>query len=157
MQKKFGQRIPKSNLTSKKHHPKTSLSVGNVLISMALILAIGFVVYQVFGIWGKKHRVALERQEFLSQISKLEFENKELEKIKQYLSSPNYQEKEIKNKLDLKKPGETAVIVPEVVLPENLSNEDLVRILKEDAKNYLPKAQTNREKWWAFFFDKNKL
>jgi len=38
-----------------------------------------------------------------------------------------------------------------------MSDEELIRVLKDPNQEEIKVSLTNREKWLAFFFDKNKL
>jgi cell division protein FtsB len=131
--------------------------IRNGLIGLALLLAIGFITKNLFIIFERKYTIEQEKQALTKQVARIKQDSFSLEQIKDYISSSAYQEKEAKQKLDLKKPGEQVVLITPGSITANLNDQDLVSILRDpQAEKRLP-AQTNPERWWAFFFDKERL
>jgi cell division protein FtsB len=131
--------------------------VRNGLIALILLLAIGFIIRNLFIIFERKYTIEQEKQALTKQVSRIKQDSLSLEQIKEYISSSAYQEREAKQKLDLKKPGEQVVLITPGSITANLNDQDLVSILRDpQAEKRLP-AQTNPERWWAFFFDKERL
>jgi cell division protein FtsB len=131
--------------------------VRNGFIGLLLIIAIGFIAKNLFIIFERKYAIEQEKQALTKQVARIKQDFLSLEQIKEYISSSAYQEKEAKQKLDLKKPGEQVVLITPGSITANLNDQDLVSILRDpQAEKRLP-AQTNPERWWAFFFDKERL
>ena len=131
--------------------------IRNGLIGLALLLAIGFIIKNLFTIFERKYAIEQEKQALAKQVARIKQDSLSLEQIKEYISSSAYQEREAKQKLDLKKPGEQVILITPGSITANLNDQDLVSILRDpQAEKRLP-AQTNPERWWAFFFDKERL
>lgn len=126
-------------------------------LTLGLLIIAGGILHSVVGTYQRRYEVEREKQEFVDQIQQIRQESEELSKIREFISTEEYQEREAKQKLDLEQPGEQAIIVTPASIVESLSGDDLVRVLKEPKSEELVKAQTNPEKWWAFFFDKARL
>ena len=141
------------------NQPKTKpkKNIKNGLLTLALIGVIIFLGIRIMEIYKIKYTRELEKQTLLKQVARIKQDTASLENIKEYISTSAYQEREAKQKLDLKKPGEEVVIITPGSITANLSNEDLISILRDpQAEKRIP-AQTNPERWWAFFFDKDRL
>lgn len=136
---------------------KSKNKIKSGLITLGLVAFIGFLSFQIFGIYKIKYERELEKQALLKQVEKIKQDTVSLEKIKEYISTSAYQEREAKQKLDLKKPGEEVVMITPGSITANLSNEELISILRNPKSEERIPAQTNPERWWAFFFDKDRL
>ncbi len=135
------------------NQPKTKpkKNIKNGLLTLALIGTIIFLGIRIMEIYKIKYTRELEKQTLLKQVERIKQDTASLEKIKEYISTSAYQEREAKQKLDLKKPGEEVVIITPGSITANLSNEDLISILRDpQAEKRIP-AQTNSERWWAIF------
>jgi len=132
-------------------------NIKNTIISLLLIGVIIFLGIRIFNIFRIKYDRELEKQALIKQVERIKQDTASLESIKEYISSSAYQEREAKQRLDLKKPEEEVVMITPGSITANLSNEELISILRDpQAEKRIP-AQTNPERWWAFFFDKNRL
>ena len=132
-------------------------SIGKAFVILFLLSAIGFIGRGIWITFERKYAIEKEKQELMQKVSRIKQDTISLEQVKEYISSSAYQEREAKQKLDLKKPGEEVVMITPGSIVANLSNEELVSILRNpQAEKVLP-AQTNPERWWAFFFDKERL
>lgn len=131
-----------------------------ILQGFVIIILLGFIGLIGKGLWTtfeRKYAIEKEKQELMQKVSRIQQDIVSLEQVKEYISSSAYQEREAKQKLDLKKPGEEVVMITPGSIVANLSNEELVSILRDpQAEKRIP-AQTNPERWWAFFFDKERL
>jgi cytoskeletal protein RodZ len=133
-----------------KYTQKTFIVVG-------LLLFIGILIRGIVITFQRKYAIEKEKQELSQQVSRIKQDIFSLEQVKEYISSSSYQEREAKQKLDLQKPGEQVVIITPGSIVANLNSEELVSVLKNpEAEKRIP-AQTNPEKWWAYFFDKERL
>ena len=89
---------------------------------MRRLIAIGILVFEsyliisssqsVWSLWQKQGEAEKKRQE----VEKLEVENRRLQSRLAYEQSPQFVEKQAREKLNLVKPGETVVVIPEDVL-----------------------------------------
>lgn len=136
---------------------KPRKNIKNGILTLSLLGLIVFLSIQILDIYKVKYTRELEKQELLKQVERIKQDTFSLEKIKKYISTSAYQEREAKQKLDLKKPGEEVVMITPGSITANLSNDELISILRDpQAEKRIP-AQTNPERWWAFFFDKDRL
>jgi hypothetical protein len=136
---------------------KSKNKLKNIILTLFLLGIIIFLSFQIFSIYKIKYERELEKQALLKQVEKIKQDTVSLEKIKEYISTSAYQEREAKQKLDLKKPGEEVVMITPGSITANLSNEELISILRNPKSEERIPAQTNPERWWAFFFDKDRL
>jgi hypothetical protein len=132
-------------------------NIKNTIISLLLIGVIIFLGIRIFNIFRIKYDRELEKQALIKQVERIKQDTASLESIKEYISSSAYQEREAKQRLDLKKPGEEVVMITPGSITANLSNEELISILRDPKAEKRIPAQTNPERWWAFFFDKDRL
>lgn len=143
-----------------KSKPNTSNRGKRVLQGFVILILLGFIGLIGRGLWTtfeRKYAIEKEKQELMQKVSRIQQDIVSLEQVKEYISSSAYQEREAKQKLDLKKPGEEVVMITPGSIVANLSNEELVSVLRDpQAEKRIP-AQTNPERWWAFFFDKERL
>jgi cell division protein FtsB len=140
-----------------KSKSKSKNKIKNLILTFFLLGIIIFLSFQIFSIYKIKYERELEKQALLKQVEKIKQDTVSLEKIKEYISTSAYQEREAKQKLDLKKPGEEVVMITPGSITANLSNEELISILRNPKSEERIPAQTNPERWWAFFFDKDRL
>jgi hypothetical protein len=136
---------------------KPKNNIKNALITLFLIGIIIFLGIKILDIYKIKYTRELEKQELLKQVERIKQDTVSLEKIQEYISTSAYQEREAKQKLDLKKTGEEVAIITPGSITANLSNEELISILRDPKAEQKIPAQTNPERWWAFFFDKDRL
>lgn len=136
------------------HHTQ---NIKNSIITMALMGFIVFLGIRIFDIFKIKYDRELEKQALIKQVERIKQDTVSLEKVKEYISTSAYQEREAKQKLELKKTGEEVVVITPGSITADLSNDELISILRDpQAEKRIP-AQTNPERWWAFFFDKDRL
>ncbi|HLC44522.1 MAG: hypothetical protein A2722_03465 [Candidatus Doudnabacteria bacterium RIFCSPHIGHO2_01_FULL_50_11] len=92
-----------------------------------------------------KDRYDIEREirSLQGQIAKLEQGNTNLTNLIQYLKSPGYQEKELRSKLNLQRPGEHVV-----VLPQESTSSAIDLAIEGRTSEHEP----NWRKWWNYFF-----
>ena len=136
---------------------KPKKNIKNVFLTLALIGIIIFLSIRILDIYKIKYTRELEKQDLLKQVERIKQDTASLERIKDYISTSAYQEREAKQKLDLKKPGEEVVMITPGSITANLNNEELISILRDPKSEQRIPAQTNPERWWAFFFDKDRL
>jgi len=98
----------------------------------------------------KKYQLNQEIESLKVEISKMDKKEQELTKLIDYLGSQDYLEKEAREKLNLKKEGESVLMVSETDLAKELSDSSS----QESATNSEEKltSENNLIKWWKFFF-----
>jgi len=120
----------------------------NKLLRSKLFLFFLIIILAVFGyFFVKELRLQYEIEKEISsledQITALENKNQDLLALMEYFNSDTFREKEIRSKLNLKKPGEHVVILSPV---GTSSKEEAVKQEGEKA------SLTNLRQWWDYFF-----
>lgn len=127
------------------------------ITTLGLVVLAGSMTLQIIGIFERKSAIEKEKQDFLAQIHRIEQESSELSQLQEFLKTDEYAEREAKRRLGKAKAEEEVRFVTPGKLVEDMSEEELVQTLKKPQSEEMLKAQTNPEKWWAFFFDKKRL
>lgn len=96
----------------------------------------------------RRQDVQSEVTRLQQQIDNLKQKNIELAQVLKEMTSENYQEKQARSKLDVQKPGETVVLLPQ---PNTEGGRSLVVQATQKTVSQTS-AQTNAEKWWSYFF-----
>lgn len=96
--------------------------------------------------WGRSKRIESEVEKLRMEAQKVERENQTLSERIAYFSTDNYQEKEAKEKLGLKKSDETVVVIE-----SNLSRSDEA-VQSPGQFSRADGAKSNYQRWWQYFF-----
>jgi cell division protein FtsB len=107
-------------------------------MTAALALVFAAVSFITVELYMQKREVDSEISRLQGQADSLNQDNQQLSELIQYLGTPEYQEKEAREKLNLKREGEQVVVLPE-------SDEGLVAGANAS-------QQTNPERWFNYFF-----
>jgi cell division protein FtsB len=99
----------------------------------------------------RKYQLQQEINNLKSEISKIEGENQELSNLMEYFKKDSYLEKQARVKLNLKKPGEEAVVFPE--RKEEAESNASVDVSSADEKKQDKKSTANYWQWWEYFFE----
>lgn len=91
-------------------------------------------------------------QQFQEDNRRIEEDNRRKSEDYQYFTSPNYIDKIAKQNLGLVDPGEKVIVLSNQNVPA--SGEVLIDA-KAQSNDFVDLE--NRQKWWFFFFDRNKL
>jgi cell division protein FtsL len=118
------------------------------LFIFASFVAIGFVLFYALKENYRNREIQNEIDSLKNEADRIKAENNNLAEKNQYFSTPEFQEKIAKEKLDLQKPDENVVIVK----PSPSS-----AILSESNQNAIsgqtdPQNVPNYKKWWDSFF-----
>lgn len=150
---KKSQRRTTSQSSKKKSPPK----IRKVVFGLLLLGGIVYISYSLTDIYRRRYAIEQEKQQFSQEIAQIQFQNTELSRLQSYISSELYQDRELKRRLDYQNPEETAVVVdiPEDEIPED--SQEFPSLEGSSPSSLLPQAETLPEKWWAFFFSKNRL
>ncbi len=108
-----------------------------LLIYSASLFIIVNISRSIVSLWQKQHIIS-EQEQIHKQ---LEAENKELNQILSQVQSPEFVEKQAREKLNLKRLGEIVVI-----LPEELKQTEIGQEPEEEV------ALPNWKRWWKLFF-----
>jgi cell division protein FtsL len=131
---------------------KEKAKTNNKLISGFFFVA-GLVILILIGIsLGKesyrKRQVQREVEDLQSQIKQLGQENGELNNLIAYFSTPQFQEKEAREKLNLQKDNEQMIILHKAPSEKNQS-----RASDDQATSAQEVNSPNWQKWLNFFFN----
>ncbi len=126
---------------------RTLLKQVQVLVIIILVVLI-FVIARVIYFRVQDERNINQGVEALqSEMEKFDQENKDLNKLVKYFNSTDFQEKEIKGKLNLVKEGEKVVFVQ-----GNRSGDDNGELTGEKGLSAITTVHTNYYYWWKYFF-----
>lgn len=107
---------------------------------MILVLVLGAVAFVTFELYMQKRQVDSEIARLTEQSNNLSRDNGQLSELIKYLDTPEYKEREAREKLNLKKPGEEVVVLPE--------DDNDGQVASAQAE-----TQSNPEKWLSYFFN----
>ena len=93
----------------------------------------------------RRYEINKEVNKLKAEVTTLEGRNKALADLIQLYNSPSYQEQQARAKLNLRKPGEKVIAIPEEEL--KMANQ---RAIEERKKQERPRS--NPEKWKNYFF-----
>ncbi len=109
---------------------------------LLLLLSAGALGFQLAKEVGNRYNIETEISTLEQSVLDLEKGNQELTDLIGYLKTPSFQEREVRQKLNLQKPGEFVVVLPEeTTVP---TDEKAVSVSISRAGNLL--------KWWDYFF-----
>ena len=95
------------------------------------------------------YQLKKQAEEIKREIAKIEKQNKDFQNLILYYKSESFREVEARRKLDLKKLGETVVILPKK------EARDFTGEIKADEVNVSAKSETKIEPnyvlWWRYF------
>jgi len=115
---------------------------GTFVVLVLLSISLGKEVY-------RSYQINQEISSVRADIAQLQQKNAELAHVIDYFKTDSYQEKEARQKLNLQKPGETAVAIP----PAKANETDQDKIASAQAKvDHPDDNSSNAEKWWNYFF-----
>lgn len=101
--------------------------------------------YLVFGEVAKRMAIEREIDQLKRQILASEKTSSDLSNIIDYFQSPGYQEREVRTKLNLQKPGEHAVALPAAGGASVATQNGML-------ENHEVENVPNWKKWWKYFF-----
>ena len=120
---------------------KTLSSKSTVFVLLIILILICWAITQNLS---RQKMVSEESKRLEKEILELEKQNLELSSLIEYFASQEYIEKEAREKLNLGKPGEKIVIMPQ----EQKNNEMLVNNEEEKEQDF----KNAFLKWWKYFF-----
>lgn len=121
-----------------------------VLVGVVLVVLIAFPLVKKIN---QKRALDREIAALQAEAGRVEQKNSELRDAIEYLESSGFAEKEARMNLDMKKPGESVVVVkgltPAESTPQN--SEPIFNVPGLD-KTVAPPAISNAQRWWDYFF-----
>lgn len=110
-----------------------------------LLAAFGGMAYLLAVEVNKRYLIEKEIASLSGQIREIEKSTANLENVIDYFGSASFQERELRQKLNLQRPGEHAVVLP----AENATNSaPAVQISLSEKVS----AEPNWKQWWDYFF-----
>ncbi len=156
--------MPAQNQRKKKRSRRKQTSTNTFTKGVAVIILIGLIGglgYSLFRVYREQHRIEKQKQAFQETITRLERKNSHLKELNAYLDTQGYKERKARGRQgNLKAKGETAVAVSsDIDTPSQLPNtkKELITVLREDDAYKRIKPETNPERWWAYFFDRERF
>ncbi|MBU1037365.1 septum formation initiator family protein [Patescibacteria group bacterium] len=119
------------------------------LLLLSLFILIFFSVNLVKEVINRRD-LKKEVNKLQGEINNLEEKNKELADLIGYFESIEFVETEARTKLNLRKPGEKIIIIPEEGTPT--STEEKITSAPENLIASQAGALSNPQKWWNYFF-----
>ena len=105
------------------------------VLLMGLLVVVGFVTARLLS---QKYQIDKQIAELQDRADRIKGENQQLSDLVKYLNTPQYQEKEAREKLNLKKDGEFVVGLPQ----GEVAGESQTIVVNK----------TNPQKWFDYFF-----
>ena len=131
-------------------------SIGKRILSSKVLLLVSLFILIFFSI--NLSREIINRRDLQKDIDKLQTEinnlesrNTELASLIEYFKSMDFVEEVARTKLNLRKPGEHIIIVPEEQVEESGLTKQLTSLIKTEIKTV-----SNPKRWWSYFFNLNK-
>jgi cell division protein FtsB len=110
------------------------------LASVALV----FTAVTLFRELQKKYEIQSEIRRLEAEIANLDSKNREIQELISYYQTSEYKERQARALLNLQKPGEFAVVLPE------RDDDQGAAELEAD-----PGRVSNFQKWWEYYFGNN--
>ena len=133
---------------------KSGIKVGSFFLKVFSVLcfvALIFVLISVFKETYKKNQIQKEINNLQDEAQKINKENSEIRERIAYFESPEYQEKEAKDKLGLQNPDEKVIVVTPSA--QNVAGENISTINVGASKFITQKELPTYQKWWNYFFE----
>lgn len=90
----------------------------------------------------RRYEINREIAKLEEEVAELDARNTELTDLIAFFNTDTFLEQEARSRLNLQKPGEKVVIIP-----------DIESIPQEEQKNNLSLSLSNPKKWWNYFFE----
>ncbi len=111
---------------------------GGVIILVLIVVGIGKAAL-------KKHDISTQVQTLNNQVSALESQNTELSGLIQYFQTKSFEQRQARENLGLKNPGETVVAL-------STSNAQDAEAFSNPEQSERQQNLSNPQKWWNYFF-----
>jgi cell division protein FtsL len=129
--------------------------LGSKITLFFLLLAFIWLILNLVNIYYRKYKINKDINDLKAQIEKTEKNNQQVSAMLDYLSSQSFLEKQAREKLNMKKPGEEVVIIEPPKEAATTSSEftamgggngtqENPETVKQEESNFI--------KWWRYFF-----
>jgi len=116
---------------------------GSLVLLVVISVALGKAIY-------KRYEIQKEIQTIQSEIESAEGQNKELTQLIEYLATDSFREKMARQKLNLKREGETVIAIP---VKKESEKSILGSVPSEELEAISVKSKfDNPKKWWQYLF-----
>ncbi|KKU79713.1 MAG: hypothetical protein UY05_C0023G0005 [Candidatus Peregrinibacteria bacterium GW2011_GWA2_47_7] len=115
-------------------------------------LLVSYMLYVLMSSVYRSYQIDRHIEQFELENTQLAVENEQLSKDFKYYTSPEYKDKIAKQSLGLVNPGEEVIVLPadETVVVSLIEQEQESNERRWD-------SYTNAQKWWIFFFDRDRF
>jgi len=106
------------------NQPKIKKIISSRITSLGLFFILILIIYALIKNSGREEIVSNNTAKLSQEIQAIEKENRELAELIKYFSSSEFVDKEAREKLNMIKPGEKVVVVPQENNSEDWENEN---------------------------------
>ena len=106
------------------NQPKIKKIISSRITSLGLFFILILIIYALIKNSGREEIVSNNTAKLSQEIQAIEKENRELAELIKYFSSSEFVDKEAREKLNMIKPGEKVVVVPQENNSEDWGNEN---------------------------------
>ena len=118
------------------------------------LVALFFILRSFLIEWEKRKAIDREVMALQEEIEKIKKENSNMQDSLRYLETDTFQERELKDKLNLIKEGEQMVYVKEEEIAEKKDNSESSISQSADQQTEVSVKKPNYYYWWEFIFGK---
>lgn len=133
-------------MKQKKEKEKKGLWILKFFLLLGVVLS-AYIAYAVSKVVYRKNQVQKEISKLQEEAAKIEKENGQLKDKLAYFESRDFQEKEVKDKLNLQDPDENMVVIKPGIAKEAKEAPKSDPERKKEFEN-----TPIYEKWWDYFF-----
>lgn len=134
-----------------KQRPRKESGLLSWLAVVLGLFIFSFVFREFWTEWEKRKAIDKEVEALQQEINKLSQEKSGMQEALRYLKTSEFQEKELKDKLNLVKEGEAVVYVREKNLSEQPTEEKTEKS-EENQEAQVSVKKPNYYYWWKYFF-----
>lgn len=127
------------------HDGKTKRFFASPWFYVAMALALALVGFAYGRSYYQAYKVKKEIESLQEQVRKLEKKRLESMKILSYVMSNDFVEEKARVELNLKKPGEHVIVMPDEETAPNAP-------VRQPAEDLSGQTEANPIKWWKYFF-----
>lgn len=122
------------------------------VILLLEFLLVSYMLYVLMSSVYRSYQIDRHISQFERENQQLAMENEQLGKDFMYYSSVEYKDKIAKQNLGLINAGEEVIILP---ADDTVTFSELERKSEDSRRRW--ETFTNSQKWWMFFFDRNRF
>jgi len=134
--------------------------INNLIFHKASLTVIGLVLIVAISVplarnLSKQYEVNQEIEQLEKEINRLDRKNKELKNLIDYLETDQFVDRQAREGLNFKKPGEEVVVIKDqdkLGSATGSAGNDLPQVYDLPEASSQPQKTTNPERWWRYFF-----